>query len=486
MSAVAKLFKPDPKARKITAKEAAKSLPRLMKRPETAVKPDGAALVKSRAQHAARTRRGSYVVGGPAIVEANSDVATPRYRSRAATYNPDAWLIMELPYYRRSSDGLTFLTDWVKSEFDFVRKTFTTAKELRGMLEMGRFEAFPKPGFKVPGDYETEFFAVVLVGGVVIDDPHSQSKVRLGPGEGFGATEGAISASYVVTNEPTDLLIFSNQDWLRVKGRIDDALNNKKLDALAIFAQLDRWRKLGPQFKPVLHNLYWRRYQAGTTISRQGAIAPFLGFIVDGECDIVRKVDLQDALALPKSLRPASGSSEKSADGAVKCCLGQIGRGQYFGENCGLNVSLRGWDLNRPTTVAETFSVIAKTDVRLLAMTPKGSHKIEPYFGLQFFLAANPHGYNTLDQIQLVAACIQEKDRQAWLDFKQDILRDTQAGDDYLPNQKLDVDGDSVPPPTEFGDFQEPPAPPAPPGEIIAKALGKMHRMGSVGFNINF
>jgi len=174
-------------------------------------------------------------------------------------------------------------------------------------------------------------------------------------------------------------------------------------------------------------------------------------------------------------------------DGAVKCCLGQIGKGNYFGENCGLNVTLKGWDLKRPTTIEETFSVVAKNDVRLLAMTPKGSHKIEPYFGLQFFLANNPHGYNTLGQIQLVAACLQEKDRQAWLDFKQDILRDTRAGDEYVPNQKMDVDGGVVPPPTEFGDFQEPPAPPEPAGEMLAKVLGPASRhLGSVGFDPNF
>ena len=496
MSVVSKMFKPDAKAQKMSQKEAEKSGARLTRRPETATanKPPPQAVKEARRQMVRKARRSSYVVGGPAVANKGSEVATPRYRTRAQRYNPDAWLIMDLPYYRRSKEGLEFLATWAKGTFDFIRKTFTSTKELNGMLEMARFEAFPKPGFKVAGDYEAEFFAVVLVGGVLIHDPQSKSKVRLGPGEGFGATAGAISASIVVTNEPTDLLIFSNEDWLRVKGRIENVLSNKKLDSLAIFPQLDRWRRLGPQFKPVLHNLYWRRYQAGTVISRQGAIAPFLGFLVDGECDIVRKVDLQDTLARPASSASAASAASRSsssssrtsnlADGAVKCCLGQIGKGHYFGENCGLNVSLKGWDLNRPTTIVETFSVVAKTDVTLLAMTPKGSHKIEPYFGLQFFLANNPHGYNTLGQIQLVAACIQEKDRQAWLDFKQDILRSTRAGDDYLPNQKIDVDGLVVPPPSEFRDISAPT--PAPASTTPSQRHPAVRHMGSVGFEINF
>ena len=46
----------------------------------------------------------------------------------------------------------------------------------------------------------------------------------------------------------------------------------------------------------------------------------------------------------------------------------------------------------RPTMAEETFSVVARTDVTLLCMSAKASYRIEPYFGLQFFLATNPHG----------------------------------------------------------------------------------------------
>ena len=120
-------------------------------------------------------------------------------------------------------------------------------------------------------------------------------------------------------------------------------------------------------------------------------------------------------------------------------------------------------------------------------MTAKASFKVEPYFGLQFFLATNPHGFNTLDQMQLVAACISERDRQAWLDFKANTLHDTSVGMDYVPNQKIDVDGKDMAPPSEFGDLQAPPKPPEPDGALLTQLLGPSGTyLGTVGFNPNF
>jgi hypothetical protein len=96
-------------------------------------------------------------------------------------------------------------------------------------------------------------------------------------------------------------------------------------------------------------------------------------------------------------------------------------------------------------------------------------------------------GFNTLDQIQLVAACISERDRQAWLDFKANTLHATSVGVDYVPKQKVDIEGKDIAPPTEFGDLQAPPKPPEPPGALLIDALGPSGgHLGTVGFNPNF
>ena len=95
-----------------------------------------------------------------------------------------------------------------------MRKVFPKKAEMLGMLEVARFEDFPQSRFVVPGDFVKETFAVVLVGGVIVNDANVPgSMLRLGPGEGFGAAPGAIAANQVITAEPTDLLIFTMDDW---------------------------------------------------------------------------------------------------------------------------------------------------------------------------------------------------------------------------------------------------------------------------------
>jgi CRP-like cAMP-binding protein len=191
--------------------------------------------------------------------------------------------------------------------------------------------------------------------------------------------------------------------------------------------------------RPVLARMTWRAIRAGASISRQGTLAPFLAFVVEGAVDIHRKVTMT-APAAPISasehVRTRRGSlsvgERPSTDSAavtlVHSRLGQLTQGNYFGENCGLNVKLKGWDFNRPTSTPETFSLTAKTDVTLLVLTAESSMQLEPFFCLQFFLNTNPHGFNNMPQPQLIKSCIEEREHQAWINFKQNVLHSTNAG----------------------------------------------------------
>ena len=92
--------------------------------------------------------------------------------------------------------------------------------------------------------------------------------------------------------EPSELLIFTNNVLERVSTGIRTEQNRKKSDKLEMFPEFLRWPK--ETLRPILTQMHWKTYPAGSWITRQGRVAPFLAFIVGGSCDVIKTIDMDD------------------------------------------------------------------------------------------------------------------------------------------------------------------------------------------------
>lgn len=151
----------------------------------------------------------------------------------------------------------------------------------------------------------------------------------------------------------------------------------------------------------------WKTIPTGARLTRQGQLAPYLGFIVSGRLKVVRRIELADLEQTPAGRRPP--------EAGLLSCLGHLGRGNYFGELCGLSMRLDGWKLNRPIAAPESFSLMATEPTTVLVLTPDKSKLLEPYFGLQFVLEPNPHGLSNLSHSEMIMSCLDERGRQVTL-----------------------------------------------------------------------
>ena len=446
-------------------------------------------------------------------------------------FDARVWEILQQPYYRRTPDDIGRVSKFLAQHFPKLKEALRTSKMLAGLVELARFETLCGAGYKVPGDFMAEKFAIVLTGMVEVTRDNG-FKVLIDSGGCFGAKDPFIACVEAVAMEPAELLVFTNTVAASVDETIKAEQSRKKSDALfPHFPEFLRWPR--EAIRPILGQMRWKRVPANTWLTRQGSMASSLAFIVEGECDVIRRIELDDGAgaagagkaksfaasrthpahqhdeaeiggsgaalteaqaagaASRKAKAPKKGSMIDTGGTArrhqpVRATLGQLTKGHYFGENCGLNLKIPGWEFSRPTAVPELFSVYTRTAVTLVTLSPEDSHNIEPYFALQFFLKPNPHRFGDLSKDELEQAFVADQGRQSWRDFKKEIMALM-----HLATAKPDVanprSSDKLTPPSEFTGLTAVPKE-TPKARAAADELKTVQKraLGSCGFESNF
>jgi hypothetical protein len=142
----------------------------------------------------------------------------------------------------------------MRQKLPVLRAVLGSAKMHHGMLRMARFDEFPAADFKIAGNFVSEKFAIILVGAVTVTESGSGAKRTLTAGECFGmaprpdrgmstvaAASRQIGATHVITQQPTDILIFTRSDFLRLENELATSSARKKLEALSKFPEITRW-----------------------------------------------------------------------------------------------------------------------------------------------------------------------------------------------------------------------------------------------------
>eukprot|EP00039_Didymoeca_costata_P029806 m.26466 g.26466 ORF g.26466 m.26466 type:complete len:485 (-) comp7801_c0_seq2:60-1514(-) len=343
-------------------------------------------------------------------------------------YNADIWPRLEKPYFKRSAEDVNLITEWAKKHLHAVQKRFSSSKLLHGVIETATFESYPTEGYILPWEFTNDINAVVLIGSVTITTESGRQFV-VDAASAFGAMfhenkDSPEKLVNVTTKEKCDILYFSTNDCDRVRTSIVHEETRRKQHAMKAFPAVSKWP--WSSLAPVLQVMEWKKFSKGEVISKQGTKASYLGFVVAGECMVHTK--------------------RKGENSTIR--LGRLNVGQYFGEGCGLNVDLEGWNFKHSQTIQQ-YTVTASSNVTLLILTPKASQDLDPHFALEFVLLPNPNGFSSLSETDVEHSVLVEKLRLQWMQFKTTLLRDT----------KLDAhefrhgNGKIVEPPLSFGQF---------------------------------
>jgi hypothetical protein len=142
----------------------------------------------------------------------------------------------------------------MRQKLPVLRTVLGPAKMHHGMLRMAKFDEFATAGFQIAGNFVSEKFAIVLAGAVTVTESGSGAKRTLTAGECFGllprpvrsgsmvaAAGRQIGATHVVTQQPTDILVFTRSDFVRLEHELATSSARKKLEALSKFPEITRW-----------------------------------------------------------------------------------------------------------------------------------------------------------------------------------------------------------------------------------------------------
>ncbi|XP_062500860.1 cyclic nucleotide-binding domain-containing protein 1-like isoform X2 [Corticium candelabrum] len=156
-----------------------------------------------------------------------------------------------------------------------------------------------------------------------VSSPRKERRIVLGPGECFGVLKvkeepPVTQCTSVVTREPCVFLKISAADFERVVEQMKVKKYEDKSRLLKSCRLRTQWPRKSLDITADL--LTWKRVKPNEVLCSEGRLAPFIGFVRQGECCVLRQVS-----------QSGSSSDASGGDEGHNVKMGKLSAGDFFG-----------------------------------------------------------------------------------------------------------------------------------------------------------
>lgn len=322
----------------------------------------------------------------------------------------------KLPFQRTASDNEKLFN--ILRTFSFFKQNIPE-NVLKELCVVAVHETWKDPEFTIFGNTGLH---MVLHGTVVpLTDPYlnddegaslrsptpllSNTQIKITPGQCFGTlirVEGREVSSKVysvVTEESNcEFLKIPAKDYSRVIEQIKQREHTEKLNLLLSCGQYKLWPR--QPLLQVAELIEWINYPPNTVIVSEGYMSPFIGFIKDGECHILRQVEVMHTLP--------NGKREKRTKQVV---MGRLGPSESFAE---LSVLMH---------EQITCSVVTATKMALGVIRPEKIKDLDETT-IQLFKQSSNRTFGELTKDEIQDEYMRQELKREWNEFKHGVLLD--------------------------------------------------------------
>ncbi|XP_059167093.1 cyclic nucleotide-binding domain-containing protein 1-like [Physella acuta] len=320
-------------------------------------------------------------------------------------------LLKKYPFERNAAENEKIYS--ILKTFDFFKEN-VEAPVLKELSVLAQLETWNEENFAVygktgihmilKGSVLAQFTPYLIADSEGFGSPHFQSTVnsttkpkKLSVGDFFGTwlslDDAYIPELSVVTAECNcEFLKITTNDYKRVKEQIQQREHKEKMNLLLSCEQYMKWPK--QPLTSLAETIEWMTYPPNTVLMSEGYKSPFIGFILSGECHVLRQIEVLHTFK--------NGKKEKRTKQVV---MGKLGPYNSFAE-----ISLL---LDEPITC----SIVTATKLQLGVIRPEKLNKLDEVTK-QLLRQSNKKTYGDLTKEDIQNEYLEQELKREWNEFK--------------------------------------------------------------------